>query len=324
MAERGLIEERQAAWSRLWAQGGAGSFQDAADGDLPLRSHWRAWFAQLPSGAHVLDIATGNGILPRWLLEAHPDATCDAVDSAAISPSWANDRVVFHSAVAAECLPWSEARFDAITSQFGAEYGDLAAIVQQVNRVAKPGACLHFVMHHKDSHPMRLAAAEIEDAAWLLGAGWLEATRAMLEPMALLLAPGKAKTLDTDPRFLLIRKQFDALQAERSRREAGSICPDLLSEAAHQVTRLFGIAAKQGLAVAQQEWSKLRTHLSDSSTRLHDMRAHALTEGDVMQLVAALSASGWDVTGHIPVRDRGFLMGWQLTARLINPSSVLQ
>lgn len=317
MADGGLKgeAERRAAWSRLWAQGGAGSFHDPAGGDLPLRAHWQTWFATLPAHAHVLDIATGNGILPRWLIAAHPSATCDAIDLATIQPGWQHERVRFHAGVAAEQLPWRQLRFDAIVSQFGAEYGDFPKVCQQLTQVAQPGAQLHLVMHHANSRPAQLAAEEIDHANWLRTSGWVDAAHAMLEPMSLLDQPGGRQRLANEPRFLAVRARFDSLQEQRAKRAADSPCPDLLAEAAAGVARAFGLAAHEGHAAGEQWMMQLTGHLADSATRLLDMRAHTLDDSAISAAYASLESLGWQDVEYALLQDRGHLMGWHLQAR---------
>ena len=312
MAERSLSDERQAAWSRLWAQGGAGSFHDPAGGDLPLRTHWQEWFAGLPPDARVLDIATGNGILPRWLIEAHTTATCDAVDRADIRPRWHSARVQFHPLTSAEHLPWNEALFDAVVSQFGVEYGDLAVIFEQLTRVSRPSAALQLVMHHVDSHPVRLAAEEVTHAEWLRVGGWFVAARAMVEPMSLLHLPDGPKRLALDPRLNDIRRRFDAVQAERQHRADRSASPDLLEEVAQATARAFQQAAHVGRHAGLDALADLERHVSDSHTRLVEMQASALDEAEIEAAQRLLHALGWQMLSPQRWYERNHLMGWAL------------
>ena len=45
-------------------------------------------------------------------------------------------------------LPFPDALFDGVTSQFGIEYADLAAATREAIRVLVPGGRGHFVLHH--------------------------------------------------------------------------------------------------------------------------------------------------------------------------------
>lgn len=296
----------------------------APQADVPLRAHWLACFDSLPPDARVLDLGTGNGVLPHWLLSRHPqDALqCDAVDAAAIAPTWAaalppdqQERLRFHGRTPAEQLPWAGPTFDVVISQFGAEYGDLARIWDELARVCRPDARLHMVMHHPQSRPCTLAAEEIGHIDWLLDGGWLAAARAMTEPMGLLARPGGREKLARSTRWGGVRQTFDAQQAAAQARMAHSSCPDVLAEALQAVAeQVFRSAAQQGHAAGLQALDALTTWLEDCRTRLLDMRAHAQPEAQMKAHAATLRAHHW-LTTLAPLHDGPHLMGWALVAQ---------
>jgi ubiquinone/menaquinone biosynthesis C-methylase UbiE len=60
-----LIDQRQ-AWDLFWSYDRLSSFGTGKGaGNYPphISDGWRNLFASLPKGAHVLDIATGNGAI---------------------------------------------------------------------------------------------------------------------------------------------------------------------------------------------------------------------------------------------------------------------
>ncbi|MCA0177729.1 MAG: class I SAM-dependent methyltransferase [Proteobacteria bacterium] len=308
-------DERRAAWSRLWAQGGAGSFHDPADGDLPLRAHWQTWFATLPAHAHVLDIATGNGILPRWLVTAHPTATCDAIDLAAIQPGWQDERVHFHAGMAAERLPWIDPRFDAIVSQFGAEYGDLDSIFDQIARIARPNAQLRFVSHHTESLPIQLAIEEISHIDWLMQkGGWLDASIDMLMPVSLLRDPQSQQRLHSDATLQLVRRIYDNMTHDLANRIKMSRCPDILIDAHNQTTKIFDETSYHGHKHGYQLSCELMQWLIDSRSRLNDMQRCALERRDLDLIIRKLRRLGCSTSEFDFCQERGHLMGWQIFA----------
>ena len=78
------LSQRAAVWSRYWSRGAlhscTGSFGDAYEG--PIADFWRQGFGALAQGARVLDIASGNGPVPKLLLDlkGRSDLSCDAID----------------------------------------------------------------------------------------------------------------------------------------------------------------------------------------------------------------------------------------------------
>lgn len=284
------------------------------------------FFAALAPDARVLDLGTGNGVLPRWLLQAraHDATQCDAVDAAPIAPTWwqarpagERSRIRFHGGTPAESLPWHGPTFNAVTSQFGVEYGDLDRIWHEVQRVTLVGAQLRFVMHHPDSLPCTLALEEIGHVDWLLNGGWYAAAKAMLEPISRLSSGAGQRELAQSTRWNGIRHGFDAQQTALQARMSGSACPDLLSEAAHAVAQqVFGSAARLGQAAGHEALNGLKQWLVDTRTRLADMRAHAQSEGQMQAHGALLQERGWQTSSRVAGQS-GSVMGWALHANRI-------
>ena len=114
-----------------------------------------------------LDIATGNGALPKLLLDGFPDrfAHVDAVDYSTVAPAWYDPekigRITFHPNVAMERLPFGDRRFDAVISQYGLEYGRRQESLEECLRVAKESAIFAFILHHADGVLVRVAEQEV-------------------------------------------------------------------------------------------------------------------------------------------------------------------
>ncbi|QNA99081.1 class I SAM-dependent methyltransferase [Massilia sp. Se16.2.3] len=189
------VEVRKAVWSRYWSHGVAhscgGSYGNRYDG--ALAHFWRSHFDSMSPGARMLDIATGNGAVPQLMLDSAPaTVACDAIDLALPEPAWLADlapnrrrQVRFHGQQAAESLPFADASFDLVTSQYGLEYTDLARSVPEVLRVLRPGGKVCLLTHHADARPVQLARSELGHLAWLQGpSGLLETGFGMIEPMA--------------------------------------------------------------------------------------------------------------------------------------------
>src|SRR5688572_29452405 len=122
-------DARRDAWSSYWAAGGLHSCVGSFAGNYAgaIGDFWRDRAAALPDGARILDLATGNGALPLLFRDRRGDAIeIDAVDLARIAPRWhrpdESPRVRFHSGIAMERLPFADAGFDLVASQFGFEY----------------------------------------------------------------------------------------------------------------------------------------------------------------------------------------------------------
>lgn len=259
-------QQRQSVWTRHWATGAphscAGTYAETYGGSIG--SFWSKVHEDTPSGARVLDIATGSGALPRLLLQLRPDLPLqlDAVDLAVGEPAWVRarqperaGRVRFHGAVSAESLPFADDSFDLVISQYGLEYADPSRSVSELLRVLAPGGSVAMVLHHAEARPVTLAAVEITHIDWLRGAdGLLTAARDMLAPMALAATPAGRAQLDREPRAHEARERFNRAQDELARRSTPADGADILGEVQDNVAQLLSLAMRQGVEASLRAW----------------------------------------------------------------------
>ncbi len=318
-------EQRRDSWSRYW-QGGAlhscaGSFEgNYADS---IGSFWRGIFEPLKAGDRVLDIATGNGALPRLLLDTRGTAAAlpeiDAIDLAAIAPPWyqacgadVRDRLRFHAGVAAEALPFADASFDLVISQYGLEYSDLSNSVAEVLRVLKPGAAVALIVHHAESLPVRLGRAECREIAWLLQSGGLiPRARRLLPFLARLGTPEGAASVQRDPDAAKARQRYNESMRELQQRAAGA-AGDFLAETQQALGQLAAATPAAGQRAAETQLQALVEQLEQSLLRQAELVEHAL-DADAVQKLGQRLAQGdsqrLEIT-EIHVRDE--LFGWSL------------
>jgi SAM-dependent methyltransferase len=139
------------AWSLFWAAQGPGSRCLAGSPELykPLDQHWQELADGLPQGARVLDLGCGTGVVGRALLKKSPGIRMRGVDLARI-PNSGDERLELLSNISMESLPFEEASFDAVVSQFGYEYGDPSRTAASISRVLVPAGRLSLVVHHPE------------------------------------------------------------------------------------------------------------------------------------------------------------------------------
>jgi len=318
------VDARQAVWSRYWAHGAShscgGSYGNRYEG--ALAAFWRAAFAALAPQARLLDIATGNGPLPRLLLDADPAgaSSCDAIDLAQLAPDWVAElapaqraRVRFHGQQPAETLPFADGRFDLVMSQYGLEYTDLARSVPELLRVLKPGGQVRLVVHHKDARPVLLAAAELEHMGWLAGPDGLLATvEALLPALAQAATEQGRAALAGDVAANANRARFNSLQAQATRLASASMCPDILLETREHLQGIMNLAMAHGAAEGLAALGRLRADLDDAALRLAELRRYALDEEGAQALCRALAGrDGKAALGTL--EDQAILMGWTIS-----------
>lgn len=173
--------DREVAWSLYWSQDRLHSCvasQDADDQRI-LDEEWARFARYLPGEARVLDLATGNGAVPKALLAARTDLRIDAVDRAAIDPMQflsdkdGLDKVRFHAQTDILDMPFSAGAFDAITSQFGIEYAGLTEAARLAGRLLKAEGKLLFFVHHSSSELIQASKQKKVELQQLVNRGGL-------------------------------------------------------------------------------------------------------------------------------------------------------
>ena len=171
-------------WENYWRTGSLVSCPTDSEGGCTgnLRLAWEQFFEALPGGARVLDIGTGNGVVPLIALDTarRRSATLDVhgVDLARIDPrrhvpdgERLFEGAVFHGGVSADAMPFAAGSFDAVSGQYALEYTQRDAVLREVRRVMVVGAPARFVLHHASSVIVQnareslLHARELEDRA---------------------------------------------------------------------------------------------------------------------------------------------------------------
>ncbi len=323
------LATRSAVWTRHWATGAAhscvGSYGDRYGG--AIADFWTGIFASLSGAQRVLDVATGNGALPRLLLDSRPGMaiSIDAIDLAHIAPAWLahlpladQSRVRFCGECAAEDLGFPDGAFDLVVSQYGIEYSKLDRSVPEMLRVLAPGGRIALLLHAADSRPATLAAVELTHLAWLLSDnGLLAAAAAMLEPISRAITAEGRAALANDPRAEAARERFNAAQDLLRERCTVPDGADVLFEVQDAVNAVLGLAASRSVSVAQDRLVAITTAARDSQHRLQQLCTHTLTPSGLEALCESIRRSAAPGTEVVlgEVREQGLLMGRTLVTR---------
>ncbi|MEC7818582.1 MAG: class I SAM-dependent methyltransferase [Pseudomonadota bacterium] len=162
----------QTAWTMFWEQNPRGG----ASGCLPQGSQfiedaqrkvWQEFARGIPQGGAVLDLATGDGRVLAWIGAARSDLVLTGVDLAPTLPL-PPPNVTLEGSVAMEALPFPDLSKDAVTSQFGFEYGDTARAAAEIARVLKPGGTIGLMMHRGDGPIVAHNRTRREQLEWAL------------------------------------------------------------------------------------------------------------------------------------------------------------
>jgi SAM-dependent methyltransferase len=308
---------RQQAWTAYWSSGRLHSCASGADDNYAgaIAAFWRGLFGAMELPARVLDLATGNGPLPLLLSELHgAGVAVDAVDLALVAPAWYEPErhrgVRFHPGVRMEALPFADASFDWIVSQFGFEYGALEAVVAECARIARPTARVALVMHHVDSVLVRVGREELAHHARLLGESGLVAAARGVAPW---IARARAGEAVDAAEAAHARARYNAAIREIEPAVASSPAPDLLLEARENIHGLLmGARGTRSMLGAIDAYA---SDLERARLRTAEMVAHALDAVQVEHLATLLAgARPGAVVEYGELRQAEGMLAWSLVA----------
>ncbi len=144
------IDSKKQAWDRQWRGKILSTCAQHMDQDAGREAGagWAEFYGSLPKGAKILDLGTGNGLLPLIALQVSDGAgkafEVHGADFADIDPVKALPdhaphlrRVTFHPGCPNEKLPFAAGTFDAVTAQHAFEYGDPKKSAAEVASVLK-------------------------------------------------------------------------------------------------------------------------------------------------------------------------------------------
>jgi len=311
-------------WDRYWAFGSLHSFSQVSGGNYEgaIADFWRERFAGLGTGAHVLDIATGNGAVPLLALEAADRAgveiRVDGIDLADIDPvarvqnpalREALKRVRFHPRTSAESLPFDDGSITLACSQFGLEYSDLPKAVAEIGRVAAPKATVALVLHHSASVLLQATQLELEQLAFVLDEArlWVHARNLL---RALSESGGRSRPKVEKKRATLDR----ALQRiERAASQAPNA--RMLMGPTNYIHEILSAVGRQPMPRLFELLDESRQRLIANRQRLIDMRHAARSEDDIRTVEDLVCAQGFRIERSDVLHERnGDLLGWQFLA----------
>lgn len=314
MAEGRQIGE---VWSRYWAGGHGESFAAEAGG-FDSGPFWREYFSGFADGAKLLDLATGGGHVVRIALataaERNRGYEIHGVDLANIAPlrhalgPTRLSTLRLHGHVDLKALPFADADFDGVTSQFGIEYADRERAAQEAVRVLKPGGRGLFLLHHAGGAIAKNASARLEahkrivldDAAFRHG-----------EKLFALYAGGapRVMAMGEAARFR------DSVQAMINRMSSDP----LLSNTAELVSFLADTARTPERYDPRDALRRLKFAEEDVAAwvmRQEALVASALDREGVKTLAHTLETSGAEVRAPEPFKTAaGILLAWRLAFR---------
>lgn len=305
-------------WTDYWRSGrGASCFEGSAI-EVRLTQVWDGFMDRLANGARVLDLATGNGTVARSCAARARHRgiriRIDAVDAAAIDPpSVVADPhgllrdITFHGGTRLEALPFDDAAFDGIVSQFGFEYADEKGASAEVVRCLAPAGRLLFLLHAREGAVARDSAARVE-----------RLRRAMAENGPLELVRSLARAAEAGDGATLARRSAQLPAAMQELRRLAEHPPqeDAALFYANEFLRLWADRARYRIQDVRRSIEEGWANAHGVARRQEEMLGAARSAEEMAELTARFVAAGLTAVDVRALTDErtGQQIGWQLNA----------
>lgn len=302
-------------WSRYWSTGALHSCISGEDGNVFSQEFWEGFFSQVEGSVRILDIGTGNGLLPMLAVRCLGSrAKVYAIDAAQIRPDSAHHEelahVEFMSGVACEKLPFDSGSVDVVTAQFALEYSRLPLSLKEVCRVLAPDGQAGLVVHACDSRLSAVSRAQLQQIEWLRRpAGFFDAARRMLR----VLHSRRETGLDHGS-HARARERYNEIATELIGKLEGEGVGDVLARAAIVVQRALAAAAGGPVTGEVAGFEAMISALDDEALRLEEQLRAARTPEQLQDIGSILEASGMKVVLG-PLHQRGELMAYTVVAK---------
>ncbi len=284
------------AWNTFWErQNRGGSGDRKGSGCLPegwqsiaerQRQVWNSFARSLPKGARVLDLATGDGVVLTHLQENRRDLKLVGIDRATALPK-APPGTKLRGGVDMEKLPFPDDHFAGVTSQFGFEYGDIAAIAAEIARVLNPTGKVGLVTHRIDGPIVAHNRKRRMQIAWAI------------EENDLITIARNSLTLRKSGIAAIPQAIIEAPEKGAAAHGAGSAAWEI-SEA---IRRTLHFGRNDDAQRVSSILDDILAQASNELGRISSLEKAAATASDTESFNEAMEKAGLHETGHAMVTD---------------------
>jgi ubiquinone/menaquinone biosynthesis C-methylase UbiE len=306
-------------WEQYYRTGALATGPTGPDGsyDLEVKLLWEGFFATLNPAAKILDVGTGNGVIPAIAVETSDrlglQLEIHATDLADIKP-FADVRgadarlrgVNFYPSVATENLPMPNDTFDAVTGHYALEYSDVSKAVAEIYRVLKPGGRAVFVLHHVQSVLVQNARANIEEGEFVISkAAIYQKLKELLGAKDISQAEAAEKGAELQRAVRDVKNLVPQLV-----REGTGQMPRVALDAVHTLMRMHGQMPQDDLV---REIDRAEQELTESVKRLYDLVSVASCNERIDAIRQSFAKRGFTTLETALLHhDRNHLVGWIL------------
>jgi ubiquinone/menaquinone biosynthesis C-methylase UbiE len=316
-----VSDEKFHVWDAYWHDNRIQSIGASADPQLlaTLEKYWAGVVLRLTPGTAILDIACGNGAvgltMARTAQAMSGALAITAIDEAMIDPpryvpehAGILSGIDFRPRTRMEALPFENATFDAVVSQYGFEFGNTTKALDEAARVLKPNGLLTFLALPAHSPAVQSAKKAVKQARYLLrDAALFDETFRILQAFYEEPLESREQKIRTD------LERFNAeVEKAVAQFDAGEI--DVVFAIIMGLNKIF-VDRKSATAEAQMmAIETVRTGLAQYAARAQVTAKAALTDSTLESVKRAITAAGFKLTETRSLFVGGHgTVAWQLT-----------
>ena len=289
-------------WSRFWQSDQLQSCMPACgpDDSSQLFSTWRKFFAELPTGACILDIGTGNGSVATQAAAVSQERSkqflIHGVDLADIDPprfvTSATDllrEITFHPGTPMEKLPFPESHFDAVASQYALEYSQINKSLAEAMRVLRSRGRFRFLLHAQDGVLKSRCQLQRQQAETILDSSlFFHLTDALKKIVAAEKQNSPQTVISAEESIATLKGAFDDLEHKFAGADNRSLVDNLFAA----VRQLPGLRKTYDLKTLLGMADDIRDLLKAQAKRLLAMEHSALDDVGAKELIEQLRING--------------------------------
>jgi SAM-dependent methyltransferase len=292
-------------WDAYWRNAqSAAAHKDGGPQDEVLQQFWTQFFEEIfttikPSPA-MLDIACGNGAVPRFALSAVNNLNKDidlhicGVDesSAALAEMCKRDPSLNGIAASALFLPFSDNSFELLTSQFGMEYAGLDVFAEAAQVIAADGL-FAAVMHMRDGGIYKECDSNLQAISGFKNSNILNHFEELFTEVVL--RKGESGNKDAirvaDKKFASSVAAAEEILKRWGKGVANETLLRIYTDVGHMYRRLNAYQAEELI-----NWVKvMHDELDSYAGRMSSMLGAALDETQLADAMAKLTEYGFDI-----------------------------
>ncbi|MGQ4276412.1 class I SAM-dependent methyltransferase [Pseudidiomarina sp. E22-M8] len=318
-------------WSKYWHT--AGVLNSFAEGDAnsgytgELKKFWEQQLNDVPQGATVVDLGTGNGALALlardFSVTNQKDFSVHGVDAAQIdpvkqfekSPALAKKlkKISFHSETPIESLPFDEGSIDVMIAQFAFEYADRNDALKEVLQTLKSGGKLVTVMHHNDSEMVKDSKIGVAVLTEILENSPVFQQSDMLLDLASQAIPQiGAEGWESYPHNQILTRSIQWTMKTLQEKFSKPAELNYVNDVVRRIARIFEVMNAENLNACKRQLAFEYHLLNDHRLRLKDQLTATLTKKDANTIVKAAEKAGASAKLDVlTINDTPF--GWTLT-----------